>query len=116
MSKSIVTEYENISAFSGQSSTCIHHLVFGRGKRQLADEDGLWIPLTDNEHNMSSRGIQYQIHENPAAEKLSKMLGQMAYEKKWIAEHCHNCEKYSIECAFKSAREEFRKRYHESYL
>ena len=115
MSKSIITEYENISAFSGKTSTCTHHLIFGRGKRQLADEDGLWIPLTDDEHNMSSKGIQYQIHENHAAEKLSKMLGQMAWEKKWIAENC-TCEVNTVESSFAAAREAFRKRYHESYL
>lgn len=115
MSKSIVTEYENISAFSGAQSTCQHHLIFGRGMRPLADADGLWIPLTDNEHNASDKGIQFQIHENPAAEKLSKMLGQMAWEKKWIAENMDS-DIDTVDSIYKAAREAFRKRYQVSYL
>ena len=47
--KSIVTKYENFSAFSGSPKQCEHHLLFGRGIRQLADDDGIWIPLLDEE-------------------------------------------------------------------
>lgn len=36
--KSIVTKYENFSAFSGSPKQCEHHLLFGRGIRQLAWE------------------------------------------------------------------------------
>lgn len=49
------------------------------GIRQLADDDGIWIPLLDEEHNASKKGIKFQVHENPAAEKLSKMCGQLAW-------------------------------------
>lgn len=107
MAKSIVTEFEDISAFSQAPAECHHHLVYGRGLRELADEDGLWIPLTNAEHNMSPDGLLYQIHSNPTAEKLSKMLGQMAWEKNAI---------YQTGCNPAEARQFFRNRYGISYL
>lgn len=112
MSKSIITNYEDISAFSGVPSECIHHCIFGRGLRDLADKDGLWIPLLNREHNLSPKGTIYQIHGNPAAEKLSKMVGQLAWEKHYIAE------KYSVpfDDIENEAREAFRERYGVSYL
>lgn len=107
MAKSIVTEYEDISAFSQAPAECKHHLVFGRGLRKLADEDGLWMPLTNAEHNMNAHGQLYQVHSNPIAEKLSKMLGQAIWEKHKIAESG---------CNEDEARQLFRKRYGISYL
>ena len=112
MSKSIITKFENISAFSGAPAECEHHCVFGRGLREKAEDDGLKIPLTHKEHNMSSKGTINQIHGNPAAENLSKMLGQIAWEKHWIAE------KYALPFSDieAEAREAFRARYGQSYL
>lgn len=112
MSKSIVTRYEEYSAFSGVPRDCIHHLCFGRGVRDKADEDGLWIPLLNSEHNLSSKGTIYQIHGNPAAEKLSKMLGQMAWEKQYLV----NKYELPFDDLSMEAREAFRKRYGQSYL
>lgn len=105
--ESIVTEYEELSAFSAAPAECRHHLVFGSGLRELADQDGLWIPLRHSEHNMSSKGLIYQIHENIAAEKLSKMLGQVSWEKHTI---------YTTGCNEREARLFFRNRYGISYL
>lgn len=104
---SIVTEYLGISAFSGRPADCNHHLIFGSQGRKLADEDGLFIPLTNDEHNLSPNGTINQIHGNPAAEKLSKMLGQVTWEKHTIAE---------AGCTEQEARENFRKRYGRSFL
>ena len=112
MSKSIITKFESISAFSGTPKERDHHCIFGRGVRELADADGLWIPLLNREHNLSPNGTIYQIHGNPAAEKLSKMVGQLAWEKHYIAE------KYSVpfDDIENEAREAFRERYGVSYL
>lgn len=113
--KSVVTEYQDISAFSGSPASCKHHLLFGRGIRELADADGIWIPLTNSEHNMSPNGNLYQIHGNPVAEKLSKMCGQLAWEKEYLASEL--CTTESLKAIlYKEAREEFRKRYGISYL
>lgn len=105
--KSIVTEYTNISAFSQNPRECDHHLIFGSGLRKLADEDGLTIPLTNKEHNLGNDTAK--IHGNQAAEKLSKMVGQLAYEKEFYKKALGAGEE-------DPAREAFRKRYGISYL
>lgn len=112
MSKSIITNFETISAFSQGRAECRHHVVFGNGTRELAEVDGLWIPLKNYEHNMSQKGTIYQIHGNIAAEKLSKMLGQIAWEKKYIID------KYELpfEGINDEAREAFIARYGRGYL
>jgi len=78
---SIVTTCKDICAISGREATEEHHLVFGRGYRQLAEEDGLKIPINSAFHKLS----KYAIHDNPTAEALSKMLGQAVWEKHQIA-------------------------------
>lgn len=112
MSKSILTNYENYSVFSGTPADAKHHCIFGNGLRTLAEKDGLWIPLTNAEHNMSPNGLIYQIHENPAAEALSKICGQLAWEKEYLARMCE-IPFYEVK---EEAREAFRKRYGRSYL
>ena len=107
MRNSIVTEYPDISAFSGLPTECRHHLIFGSGLRTLADEDGLWIPLTHAEHNMSREGNLYQIHDNPTAEKLSKIAGQLAWERHAILSYGYGEDE---------VREAFRNRYGISYI
>ncbi len=86
MKKSRVTNYNQYSAFSGAPAECQHHLIFGNGLHKLADEDSLIIGLTNAEHNMSSKGTINQIHGNPAAEKLSKMLGQAIWERNYLVD------------------------------
>ena len=109
--KSILTKYEQYSVFSGSPKETDHHLIFGNGNRAISEKYGLKIPLLNREHNLSSKGTIYQIHENPAAEKLSKLLGQVAFEKEYYR---------NLVCGEKSdsdpAREEFRKIFGESYL
>lgn len=104
---SIITEYQDLSAFSAAPAEARHHLVFGRGLRELANQDGLWLPLTNAEHNMNPNGLLYQIHGNPTAEKLSKMLGQVAWEKHTISQ---------TGCSEVEARQFFMNRYGISYL
>lgn len=115
MKHSILTEYEDISAFSGKPRENIHHLIFGRGLRELSDSDGLFIPLTDDEHNCSSKGTIYQIHDNPAAENLSKMLGQVAWEKEYLAKELEK-QGYDKEDILDKARTSFMARYGRSWL
>lgn len=116
--KSIVTEYTDISAFSGAPAQCSHHLVYGRGLRELADEDFLILPLTHAEHNASPYGNLYQIHGNPVAEKLSKMLGQACFETNYLAEQLTkpvNVQQTN-QMWREEARQAFMKRYGISYL
>ena len=119
--KSIVTNFTEFSVFSGTPTNTMHHLIFGTSLRRLADEDMLVIPVTDSEHNMSSQGNEYQIHHNPVDEKLSKMLGQMAWEKNYLAKKLARVNEdgldiQTIEEWSDEARNEFRKRYGVSFL
>lgn len=105
MKKSIVTEYPAFSVLTMKPSECMHHLISGRGLRQLADEDGLVIPLTHEEHNAG----QDSIHFSKYGMMLSRIIGQLAWEKEY----------YKREAGltyYDPAREEFRHRYGKSYL
>ena len=106
MRKSIITKYEDICALCGRPKESEHHCVFGNGLRKLADLDGLTLPICNRCHNMGS--IDEKIHGNSCAEKLSKMVGQLAWEKEY----------YKSQCGIEDdeARESFRKIYHISFL
>lgn len=95
--------FKDYCFFCGKPSTEEHHLLFGRGIRNLAEQDGLKVP-TCNECHRFGKYLE-RIHDNPMAEKLSKMLGQAFYERNKCAEGM------SID----EARESFRKRYGRSY-
>ncbi len=94
--ESIVTEYTGICFFCGRVAEGEHHLLFGNGKKWLADQDGLKVPSCNRCHN--SGDPLGRVYGNPMAEKLSKMLGQAFYEQKI------------------GTRDEFRARYGKSYL
>lgn len=112
--KSILTEYTELSAFSANVKECDHHLIFGSGSRKLADQDGLILPLTNREHNTGA--IPERIHDNPAAEKLSKMVGQEAWELQYLAKSLSKLTGKTTEDCRREAREAFRQRYGISYL
>lgn len=80
-----------------------HHLIFGSGLRELAEQDGLKVHTCSKCHIMG-RPVEH-IHDNPMAEKLSKMLGQAFFER-------NECAKGAT---LDDAREKFRKRYNISY-
>lgn len=50
--KSIVTDYAGICFFCGKPAECEHHLLFGNGIRELAEQDGLKVPACNKCHNM----------------------------------------------------------------
>lgn len=117
--KSIITDYMEISAFSGKPTQCFHHCIYGNGLHELADQDSLAIPLTHEEHNMGA--LTDRIHGNSAAEHLSRMVGQLAWEKHYLAQRlASRRENFTTDEAVKKledeSREAFRKRYSISYL
>lgn len=98
--ESIVTKHMNLCIICNSPVSDIHHLVMGKGRRKLADEDGLIVPLCRLCHD--------EIHKNSyAANELSKICGQLAFEKHLIA-----MEGISED----EARERFRKRFGKSYI
>lgn len=86
----------------GAQAECEHHLIFGVGKRKLADQDKLILNLCNRCHT-TGRTLE-RIHDNPMAEHLSKMLGQAIWERDHMQE------------SLEATREAFRKRYGKSYL
>lgn len=102
--KSIVTEYSRNCAICGRPCVTEHHLVFGGALRKLAEEDGLKLPVCDYCHTQNA--VSQRIHNNSVAERLSKIAGQLAYEKHAVAGGATEAE----------SRELFRKRYGGSYL
>lgn len=103
--KSIITKYTENCMFCGRPTTIPHHFLFGRGIRNHAEEDGVKGPVCNNCHTMGAP-VSSRIHDNPMAEKLSKMVGQLAWEKHAVAKGMTEDE----------SREAFRERYGVSYL
>lgn len=93
----MITEYANYCILCDKPRTDIHHLVFGVGRRNLAEVDGLTMPLCDSCHRA--------IHQGKM-QTLSKIIGQLLYERNKCAEGM----------TVEEARESFRRRYFESYL
>lgn len=80
---SILTKYTDFCAFCGRPTTETHHLLIGPARKR-ADQDGLTLPVCSNCHTMAEPLMS--LHKNPMAMKLCKMLGQIAYEKRAVAE------------------------------
>lgn len=95
----MITKYENYCLLCGKPRTEVHHLIMGgtSGRRQLSEADDLKIPLCNKCHE--------DIHHHSTSNALSKVLGQMAWEKN-----------YYQEGGKEDARELFRKRYGKSYI
>lgn len=93
----MITEYANYCILCNKPRTDIHHCVFGVGRRNLAVEDDLTMPLCESCHRA--------IHQGKM-QTLSKIIGQLLYERNKCAEGM----------TVEEARESFRRRYFESYL
>lgn len=94
----MVTNYMDNCIFCGKPTENVHHLVYGNSKRTLSDSDELLFPLCLKHHD--------EIHRNGTAGMMSKIIGQLAYERDRCAEGKSK----------EDARELFRKRYGVSYL
>ena len=119
----IVTDYDSICAFCGRPADCTHHLI-GGVNRSLADMDGLTIPVCNSCHNMGhiehiKKGTKKQgtmiVHGNSMAETMSKMIGQLAYEKQFYRDYYEKHENITDD-ERDDARESFIDRYGRSYL
>lgn len=84
--KSIITNYLDVSCISGKPTECIHHAITGSYGRDFADKYGLLMPLTNEEHNLSGDSI----HLSRYGESLSKMIGQLAWEKEYYKKALKN--------------------------
>lgn len=101
MAKSILTKYESC-ILCGETQTIHHHHLIEGSKRQLSDADGLIVPLCAYHHDLSARSV----HLMPEMNTMSKIIGQLAWERNYCAEG------HSVE----EARQAFLERYSKSYI
>lgn len=102
MAKSTIEreEYARYCFFCGSPNiNGEHHFMFGRGMRNLAEEDGLKAHTCDRCHTMGK--LLERVHDNVMAEKLSKMFAQAIFERNEVEKGA----------TIDEAREKFRKRY-----
>lgn len=59
-------------------------MIFGTSGRNFAEKYGLKVPICVRCHTQSEY-LCDRIHDNPMAERLSKMLGQAIFERDMIA-------------------------------
>ena len=102
-------------AVCGRPSECTHHLIGGFGKRDISEAYDLKIRLCNEHHNMAVKP-ESRIHGNPMAEKLSKMLGQMQFERDFLARKMFVSDGYIPEEVLHEARTEFIEIFSRSYL
>ena len=91
--------------YCGKPAEATHHLVFGRGLRELALKDKLEIRCCNECHNMATRATD-RIHGNAMAMRLSKMLGQAL----WMLNAL------DTEDQIEASKEAFIERYGRNYL
>lgn len=95
--KSIITNnMEKCYICGSRSGLNIHHVIYGTGKRNIADRDGLTIPLCYYHHKGT-----HGVHGREGHE-LDQKLKEIA-EKKWME-------------YYKKTEEEWIKRYSKNYL
>lgn len=96
-------QYAGYDIIDGTPNVHRHHIFEGTADRKLSDEDGLWVPLSYEHHegNMS-------VHRNKEMRVLMHIIGQLAWEKHYIAEHDGVSED--------DARQAFSERYRRNYI
>ena len=107
--RSKVTQYNDICFFCGLPTEGTHHLIFGTANRTLSDKDGLFVPICGKCHTLGP--VTERIHDNPMAEKLSKMLGQAIFERNYYKDLWYQLNRDEDE-----ARQSFTERYERNYL
>ncbi len=53
-----------------------HHILFGRGRRELSERYGLKVWLCHNHHNESPLGVHY----NPCSRRVLERAAQFAFD------------------------------------
>lgn len=98
----------SLCALCGKPSECTHHLIFG-SDRAKADADKLVMELCDICHTKGR--LTERIHDNVAAERLSKICGQLMWELEYVSKN--TLSGYTVK---ENARIKFMQRYGRSYI
>lgn len=75
--KSIITEDMGHCYLCGGPKECIHHIIYGAGRRKIADQNGFIVPLCNRCHNMSDTSV----HFNKTIDRDLKAICQSVYEE-----------------------------------
>ena len=73
MRHSILTDDLTVSFLSGRPTEDVHHCVFGRGRRKMAEREGFIVGLTHEEHML--------VHSDRNLQLYFIRLCQVEYEK-----------------------------------
>lgn len=95
MSKSILQDKKECYITKSTNNLHKHHIFGGTANRKLSEEDGMWIWLRADWHNMSD----YGVHFNKELDLKLKRIAQ----KRW-QEYYHK------------TKEDFIKKYGKSYI
>ena len=112
--ESIITKWMQFCMVCGKPREHIHHALYNVGKRKLADEDKLLIPLCAYHHEDSKNGV----HNNVGMKAFSQALAEAIWERQYLAEKLaegetgHQC----VEDWIEEAKDAFKSRYGEFYL
>lgn len=87
-------------------------MIFGFGRREKADQDGLIISVCNDCHTYG----KMSIHGNTAAEKLSKMLGQALWERDQVLKGCSGIDQDYANYLNEEVRNRFIERYGRNWL
>ena len=103
MSKSLLDTQKGICFRCGRYGITERHHVFGGvANRRLSEQDGLWVYLCPDCHNIPPNGV----HFNPKNALWLHRIGQEAYEKKMVQNGLNADE----------ARRAFMQRYGKNYI
>lgn len=102
MSKSIMQD-EKCCFITGRTTGLHKHHIYGNANRPISEEQGFYVWLTPEYHNMSDEGV----HFNYAFDICLKKMCQFAYETKLVLDQG---------ISYESARDRFMRMIGRSYL
>lgn len=113
--KSIITKWMQYCMVCGKPREHVHHALYNTGKRKLADQDHLLMPLCIYHHEDSKNGV----HNNMGMKALSQQLAQACWQRQYLAEKLSKCEELGHQSAddwIQESADAFKQRYGEYYL
>ena len=69
----VCREYYNLHTVRGLEE---HHILYGRGRRELSEREGLKVWLCHNHHNEPPLGVHY----NPCSRRVLERAAQFAFD------------------------------------
>lgn len=113
--KSIITKWMQYCMVCGKPREHTHHALYNTGKRKLATEDQLLMPLCMYHHEDSKNGV----HNNAGMKAFSQALAEAIWEREYIAKKLAEKDGrtfYTKDDVLQEAKDAFFKRYGEFYL